>query len=158
MFMKYPVQLDETDRRILRALQRDATLSQAALAEEVGSSAASCWRRVKALEEAGVLKAAVRLVSPAAIGRDVNVLCQVRLKSHSDENREAFERFVAGRDEIMECYSTSGDWDYELRVVVPDVAAYENFLMRVVLHQPFIATAASRFALAQLKYQTALPV
>ncbi len=96
--MKYPVQLDETDRRILRALQRDATLSQAALAEQVGSSAASCWRRVKALEEAGVLKATVRLVQPAAIGRDVNVLCQVRLKSHSDENREAFERFVAGRD------------------------------------------------------------
>ncbi|MDE2073017.1 MAG: Lrp/AsnC ligand binding domain-containing protein, partial [Alphaproteobacteria bacterium] len=66
--------------------------------------------------------------------------------------------FVASREEIMECYSTSGDWDYELRVVVPDVAAYEHFLMRVLLHQPFIATAASRFALAQLKYQTALPV
>jgi Lrp/AsnC family transcriptional regulator len=156
--MKQTFQLDETDIRILKTLQRDAALSQAALAEQVGASPASCWRRIRSLEGAGVLRQTVRLVDPAAIGRDVNVLCQVRLKAHSDENRHAFERFVALRDEIMECYSTSGEWDYELRVVVADVAAYESFLMRVLLHQSMIATAASRFALAQIKYTTALPV
>lgn len=155
---KQTVQTDETDRRILRALQRDGALSQAALAEQVGTSPASCWRRVRALEEAGVLRQTVRLVNPSAVNRDVNVLCQVRLKSHTDENREGFERFVVHHEEIMECYSTSGEWDYELRIVVPDVAAYESFLMRTLLRQPSIATAASRFALAQIKYQTALPV
>ena len=156
--MKQAIQLDETDLRILKVLQQDATLSQAVLSERVGASATSCWRRVRALENAGVLGRTVRLVDPAAIWRTVNVLCQVRLKAHSDKNSQAFERFVTQRDEIMECYSTSGEWDYELRVVVPDVAAYESFLMRVLLHQPMIATAASRFALAQIKYTTALPV
>lgn len=82
----------------------------------------------------------------------MNILCQSRLKSHSDENRESFEDFVNQRSEMMECYSTSGEWGYEVRVVVANVAAYESFLMRILLHQKCIATAASRFALAQAKY------
>jgi Lrp/AsnC family transcriptional regulator len=150
--------LDPLDRRILRALQKDASLSHAALAEQVGASAASCWRRIRALEESGILREAVRLVDPQRIGRGVNVLCQVRMKSHTPENRLAFEQFVAAQSEIMECYSMSGEWDYLLRIVTGDVTEYEHFLMRSVLNHPAVATAASHFALNQVKYTTALPI
>lgn len=150
--------MDATDRKLLRHLQKDGSISHADLAARTGVSAASCWRRVKALEAAGVLGPVVRLVDARKVGRGVNVLCQVRLKSHSPEHRSEFERFMASHEEIMECYSMSGEWDYLLRVVVSDVAEYERFLMKDLLGQPNVATAASSFALSQLKYTTVVPV
>jgi DNA-binding Lrp family transcriptional regulator len=150
--------LDEIDRRLLRELQADAGQSQAALAEKVGASAASVWRRVRSLEEAGVLKGAVRLVDPERVGRGVSVICQLRMRSHAVEERAKFEAFVQTRAEIAECFAMSGEWDYMLRVVVRDVADYERFLMGELLKHPTIATAASHFALSQVKYTTALPV
>ncbi len=156
--MEVSLQVDETDRRLLRALQSDAGLSQAALAELVGISPASCWRRIQALEARGILLNTVRLLDAARVGRGVNVLCHVRMNSHAPESRGAFERFVADRPEVMECYSMSGEWDYLLRVVVADVAGYERFLMRDLLAHPRVATASSHFALGQVKYTTALPI
>jgi Lrp/AsnC family transcriptional regulator len=153
-----PVQLDDIDRRLLRALQEDAGQSQAALAEKVGTSAASVWRRVRALEETGVLRGAVRLVDPQLVGRGVSVICQLRMRSHAVEERARFEAFVQTREEIAECFAMSGEWDYLLRVVVRDVADYERFLMRELLSHPTIATAASHFALSQVKHTTAVPV
>jgi Lrp/AsnC family transcriptional regulator len=150
--------LDAIDRRILEQLQADALLSNADLAERVGSSAASCWRRVRNLEATGVLGKAVRLLDPEAIGRSVNVLCNVRVRGHAREVRSAFEEFVRERPEIIECYSMSGEWDYLLRIVVSDVADYERFLMRVLLEHPSVGGASSHFALSQTKYTTALPV
>jgi len=151
-------QLDEIDRKLLRALQDDASLSHAALAELVGASPASCWRRIKALEMSGVLKSLVRLVDPTQVGRGVSVMVQVRLKSHGEAERSDFEAFLRGRPEILECYAMSGEWDYLMRIVVEGVADYERFLMRQVLNHPHIANAASHFALSQLKYTTAIPV
>jgi DNA-binding Lrp family transcriptional regulator len=151
-------QLDEIDRRILRALQRDASLSHAALAEQVGASAASVWRRVRSLERAGVLGAAVRLASAEALGRAVNVLCQVRMVRQSVEARADFEAFIQSREEIVECYSMSGEWDYLLRIAVRDVADYDRFIMRGVLAHASVANAASNFALRQVKYTTEIPV
>lgn len=156
--MNATFQMDEVDRKILRALQEDAGLSHAALAERVGASPTSCWRRIKALEEAGVLRGAVRLVDPRSVGRGVNVMLQVRMKSHAPEMRQAFETFLRARPEIMECYSMSGEWDYLLRIVVADVADYERFLMRELLNHPNVAVSASHFALSQVKYTTAVPV
>lgn len=153
-----PDHLDEIDRRLLRELQADAYLSQAALAERVGASAASVWRRIRALEEAGVLRGAVRLVDPEKVGRGVSVICQLRMRSHATEERARFEAFVQTREEIAECFAMSGEWDYLLRVVVRDVAGYERFLMGELLRHPTIAAAASHFALARVKYATALPV
>src|SRR5688572_4765912 len=92
--------LDATDRRIVRALQRDASLSQAALAEKVGASAASIWRRVRNLEREGVLGATVRLVEPAKVGRSVNVMCQVRMHRQTVDARGEFEAFIQAREEI----------------------------------------------------------
>lgn len=156
--MKETHHLDEIDRRIVRALQRDAGLSHAALAEKVGASAASVWRRVRALEQAGVLGAAVRLANPELLERSVNVLCHVRMTRQTIEEREAFERFIQSREEIVECYSMSGEWDYLLRICVRDVADYDRFVMRGVLAHPSVANAASNFALRQVKYTTEIPV
>lgn len=149
---------DAIDRKILRILQCDATLSHAALAERAGTSAASCWRRVHALEQAGVLGATVRLLDPVAIGQALDVVCQVRMKSHDLDAREDFERFVAGYEEVMECFAMSGEWDYQLRIVTSDVGAYQEFLMRHLLCHPAVATSASHFALKRIKYTTAMPI
>ena len=153
-----PDQLDEIDRRLLRALQADAGQSHASLAEQVGASPASVWRRIRALESAGVLGPAVRLVDPGKVGCGVSVICQLRMRSHAAEERAKFETYIQSREEIAECFAMSGEWDYLLRVVVRDVADYERFLMRELLRHPTIATAASHFALSQVKQTTALPV
>ncbi|MFB0875117.1 MULTISPECIES: Lrp/AsnC family transcriptional regulator [unclassified Sphingobium] len=156
--MKQNRGFDEIDRKILTALQMDAAISHQDLAERVGASSASCWRRIKALEAAGILTATVRLVDPARVGRGVNVLCNIRMRSHAHDARNAFERFVDDRPEIVECFSMSGEWDYLIRVVVADVADYNRFLMQILLGHPSVAGAASHFALAMTKYTTALPL
>ena len=150
--------LDAIDRKLLSELQRDASLSHAELADRVGASTASCWRRIRALETDGVLGRHVRLVDPARIGRGVNVLCHIKIKNHSAETTEAFESFVASRNEIIECYSMSGDWGYLLRILVADVDDYNHFLMRTVVRHPSVATGSSHFALSQVKYTTAVPI
>ena len=156
--MSEPFHLDDVDRRIVRALQRDASQSHATLAESVGASAASVWRRVRALERAGVLGAHVRLADPALLGRSVNVLCQVRMTRQTMDARAEFESFIQSREEIVECYAMSGEWDYLLRIAVRDVADYDRFIRRGVLAHPSVANAASNFALRQVKYTTEIPV
>ena len=156
--MKENDQIDAVDRRIVRELQRDASLSHAALAERVGASPASAWRRVRALEKAGVLGKAVRLADPKHLGRPVSVLCQVRMTRQTVEARSDFEDFIQSREEIVECYAMSGEWDYLLRISVRDVADYDRFIMRGVLAHPSVAGAASNFALRQVKYTTEIPV
>lgn len=150
--------LDAIDRKLLVELQRDASLSHAALADRVGASTASCWRRIRALESVGVLRGPVRLVDPARVGRGVAVYCYIRLKNHAPEAGEEFEGFVNSRPEIIECCAMSGDWDYLLRIVVEGVDDYHVFLRKTVLRHPSVATASSQFALAQIKYTTAIPV
>ncbi|NWG45187.1 MAG: Lrp/AsnC family transcriptional regulator [Alphaproteobacteria bacterium] len=150
--------LDAIDRQILAALQADASLSHQALAERVGASPTSCWRRIRALEEAGILRKRVALVDGARVDLGVSVLCGIRLKSHSPAARRDIERLVATRPEILEGYAMSGEIDYMLRIVVRDVSAYEQFLTGWLLDNPHIASASSSFALRQIKYETALPV
>ncbi|RVT93553.1 Lrp/AsnC family transcriptional regulator [Sphingomonas crocodyli] len=150
--------LDPLDRRILRVLQRRGDISQADLALEVAASPASCWRRIKALEAADVLLEHVRLVDPYKVGRGLDVVCQVRLKSHEPEVRARFETFIQTQDQVLECLSMSGEWDYLLRVVAGDVREYETFLMRDLLGHPSVGTSASNFALARVKYSTSIPV
>ncbi len=156
--MKETDQLDAVDRRIIRELQRDASASHAALGERVGASPASVWRRVRNLEKAGVLGKTVRLADPHALDRSVNVLCQVRMSKQTVEARADFEQFIQSREEIVECYAMSGEWDYLLRISVRDVADYDRFIMRGVLAHPSVANAASNFALRQVKYTTEIPV
>jgi Lrp/AsnC family transcriptional regulator len=150
--------MDEIDRKIVRELQRDASLSHGALAERVGASPASVWRRIRGLDQAGVLGRTVRLANAEALDRAVNVLCQVRMTRQTIEARADFEQFIQSREEIVECYAMSGEWDYLLRIAVKDVADYDRFVMRGVLAHPSVAGAASNFALRQVKYTTEIPV
>jgi Lrp/AsnC family transcriptional regulator len=156
--MSEELHLDDVDRRIVRALQRDAGQSHATRAESVGASPASVWRRVRALERAGVLGANVRLADPARLGRSVNVMCQVRMTRQTMDARAEFESFIQSREEIVECYAMSGEWDYLLRIAVRDVADYDRFIRQGVLAHPSVANAASNFALRQVKYTTEIPV
>ncbi|WP_336978545.1 Lrp/AsnC family transcriptional regulator [Altererythrobacter fulvus] len=156
--MKQDVDLDRVDRKILALVQRDATLSHAEIAERVGASSASCWRRIKAMEAAGYLIGSVRLVDPNRVGRGVTVICNVRAKDFSPAASQAFEEFVHDSPEVVECYSMSGDWDFLLRIVASDVADYNSFLMDKLLRHPTVAGASSHFALETLKYTTELPV
>ncbi|WP_326525038.1 Lrp/AsnC family transcriptional regulator [Sphingomonas sp.] len=150
--------LDDVDVRILRALQRDGTRSSASLAETVGASQASCWRRIKALEERGILGGAVRLLNPKEMGLTVNVFCDIRLHDHEPATYLNFRGFVQSRSEIVECFSMSGEWDYLLRILTRSVEEYENFIMKILFVHPSVKTGSSRFALAMVKYTTALPI
>jgi Lrp/AsnC family transcriptional regulator len=150
--------LDEIDRRIIRAVQKSGDISSADLAERVGASSASCWRRMKALEANGILGPVVRLVNPDAIGLGLDVLCAIRMKSHDKVARAEFEQFLQQHDEVIECYSISGEWDYQVHIVTEDVKAYEAFLMGKLLSHPAVATSSSHFALKRIKYTTSLPV
>lgn len=152
------VNLDALDRRIVMELQHDASLSNAELAERVGSTGPSCWRRVKLLEEAGVLGRTVRLADQDLLGQSVNMLCNVRMRTFEAENVSTFESFVRAEDRILECFSMSGDWDYLLRVISSDVSDYESFLMHKLLKHPSVASASSHLALRITKYQTAIPI
>lgn len=139
-------------------LQVDASLSHVELAERVGSSAASVWRRIKALEGSGLLKQSVRLLDPKILGFNVRVLCNIRVRSHARDVRAAFEDFIGTRPEILECFSMSGDWDYLLHVIAADVTDYERFLMNVLLEHPSVGGASSHFALSITKSTTELPL
>jgi len=150
--------LDDADLRLLELLQLDASLSQAQLAERAGMSTTSCWRRIQRLEASGVIRRRVALLDPAALGLGVHVVVQVSLTEHSPRTARAFEALVAKCPEVVECYSMSGERDYMLRVIVRDIAAYDDFLTRTLLHHPVVASASSSFALRQIKYETALPI
>ena len=150
--------LDSIDRRILEVLQEDARISNTDLASRVGLSPSPCLRRVRDLEEHGVVRRYVALLDPAAVGLGVSVFVQVRLERQAEKGLETFEERILQRPEVLECYLMTGDADYLLRVVVPDVAAFEQFLLRHLTRIPGVASVKSSFALKQVKYRTSLPV
>ena len=150
--------LDEIDRRILDALQLNARISNAELAETVGLSPSPCLRRVRALERAGVIKSYATLLEPGAVGLPISVFVQVTLERQVEHALETFETAMLARAEVMECYLMTGDSDYLLRIVVSDLAAYERFLMDHLTRVPDVASIKSSFALNQVKYSTALPL
>ena len=149
---------DKLDRQILGLLQEEARLSNAELSERVGLSASPCWRRVRALEERGVIRKYVTLVAPEAIGLPVSVWVNVTLEEQVERRLEHFEAAIVRRPEVMECYLMTGESDYLLRVVVPDIAAYQRFLLEHLTRIEGIASIKSSFALKQVKYKTALPL
>lgn len=150
--------LDRIDRRILAHLQVAGNLANNELADKVGLSPSPCLRRVKALEEAGVISRYVALVDPASVDLPVNIFVSVSLDRQVEERLDAFEAAVMERPEVLECYLMTGDADYLLRVVVPDLASYERFLKEHLTRIPGIASIRSSFALKQVRYRTALPL
>lgn len=148
------MKLDRTDRAILNLLQEDSQLTHQQIAERVGSSSSSVWRRIQALEEAGVIEARVALVAPASIGIRVSVICNVKLAHHNDSSRVAFEDMMLQAAEVMACYAVSGNHDYTLLVMVRDVEDYERFLTQKLLNSPLVDAAASSFTLRTVKRST----
>ncbi len=150
--------LDRIAWRILDRLQRDARISNADLAREVGLSPSPCLRRVRELEQSGVIKDYVTLLEPAEVGLPISVFVQVTLERQVERALETFEHAMLDRAEVMECYLMTGDADYLLRVAVADVEAYETFLKEHLTRVPGVSGIKSSFALNQVKYRTALPL
>lgn len=151
-------QLDAIDRRILEHLQDNARISNVDLAARVGISASPCWRRVRELEESGVISNYVTLIDAASVGLTVSVFVNVSLEKQVERELDVFQNAIRERPEVMECYLMTGEADFLLRVVVPDLMAYERFLMDHLTRVPGIASIKSSFALKQVKYRTALPL
>lgn len=150
--------LDQIDRKILVELQNDARISNVDLAQRVGLSPSPCLRRVRALERSGVIKRYGTLLDAAKVGLGVSIFVQVTLERQIEAALETFEEAVGARPEIVEAYLMTGDADYLLRIVVPDMEAYEQFLKQHLTRIPGVASIKSSFALNQVKYSTALPL
>jgi Lrp/AsnC family transcriptional regulator len=150
--------LSRSDRRLLNELQRDTTRNQSELAELVGMSRTSCWRRIREFEEAGLIERQVALLDPKIAGFNIQVLLLVAMTEHTDENRQSFERHVSLLPQVTECFSVSGDRDYVLHVVVQDMDTYNEFLNAEVLKHPAVRSASSTFVLRRVKYSTELPL
>ncbi|MEL6508851.1 MAG: Lrp/AsnC family transcriptional regulator [Pseudomonadota bacterium] len=148
--------MDDIDRRILSVLQRDATISMDALSELVHLSRNACWRRVKQMEEAGILKARVALVDPEALGLGLSVFVMIRTASHEPEWLERFEAAVKTLPEIIGAHRMSGDLDYVLRVCVASVKDYDRFYQRLIERVP-VAEISASFVMDDIKDTTALP-
>ena len=150
--------LDATDIRLLRILQENARLSNVELAERVGLSASPCLRRMRQLEDSGVIKGYMTLIDQNVIGLPVSVFISVTLKEQSERALDEFEGRIRALPEVMECYLMTGTADYLLRVVTADLAAYERFLKEHLTRIPAIASIQSSFALKQVSFRTALPL
>jgi len=151
-------ELDEIDSKILAELQANARLRNVELAEKVGLSASPCLRRVRRLEELGIIKGYATLVDQQAVNLPVSVFIQVTLEKQIEPALELFERQIREWPEVMECYLMTGDADYHLRVVTADLAQYERFLMDKLTRLDGVASIKSAFSLKQVAYRTALPV
>jgi Lrp/AsnC family transcriptional regulator, leucine-responsive regulatory protein len=152
------IDLDTIDAKILEALQEDARISNVDLARKVGLSPSPCLRRVRELETRGVIRRSVTLLDAEAIGLPVSIFVNVTLEKQVERALEVFESAVRKRPEVMECYLMTGEADYLLRVVVPDLTAYQRFLMDHLTRVPGVASIKSSFALKQVQYRTALPL
>ncbi len=128
------------------------------LGELVGLSHTPCWRRVKRLEQEGFIQAKVTLLDASKLALDVTVHAYIIIQSHDEDSLNAFEDAVQSVREIVECYSTSGDKDYVLRIVTKNVADYEQLLKKTIVQLPNVASVNSTFALKQVKFTTQLPI
>ena len=149
--------LDPIDRRILRELQRDATVPIADLALHVGLSQTPCWKRVKRLTDAGVITRRVALLAREKLDLALVVFVSIKTSHHDQEWLDAFAKAASGMPEVVEFYRLSGDTDYLMKVLVRDIAAYDAFYKRLIASVP-LSDVSSAFAMEQIKSTTALPV
>jgi DNA-binding Lrp family transcriptional regulator len=150
--------MDSTDYRILGALQEQGRISNQDLAERVGISTAACWRRVRALEAAGTISAYTALLDRRQLGMALCAFVHVSLSRHQRQSTVDFEAAVATRPEVLECFATTGDADFILRVVTSDIESFDRFLEEFLFGLEGIAQIRSNIALRELKFATALPL
>lgn len=149
--------MDKTDHRILRELQKDGRLSNAELAERVNLSPSPCLRRLRNLEQSGVIEGYTAIVNQKAYGLPITVFIQIRLEHHSSQAAKIFEKNIKSIDEIIDCHLMTGDTDYLLRVVVESLEAYEIFIRERIHPIPSIASINTSFAYGVVKQSRCLP-
>ncbi|WP_043316041.1 Lrp/AsnC family transcriptional regulator [Microbulbifer sp. HZ11] len=149
--------LDAIDRQLLAILQSDVSLSIEELAERVGLTKTPCWRRIQKLEKSGIIRRKVALLDAEVLGLPVSVFAQVKTNQHTAEWAESFARAMGDLPEVVDCYRMAGDYDYILRIVVSDVAAYDRFYKKLIGHSG-ISDVSSTFAMEQIKSTTELPI
>lgn len=150
--------LDRGDARILDLIQQHGDLSAAEIAERLGMTASTCWRRVSRLEELGVIRKRVALLDAEKVGLNVLVFSHVKLAAHGRDALLKFEQAVRQHPEILECYTLMGDTDFLLRIVCRDIKAYEAFFLDHLSRFPGVQSVHSSIALSVIKQTTALPV
>ena len=150
--------LDEFDKKILERLQRDATIAVAELAEQVGLSQSTCWRRINLLEQAGIIRDRVALLDAKALGLEVTVFANIKLSAHGRRSLSEFEEAISVCPEVVECYTMSGEMDFLIRIVTRDIESYERFLRSTLLQMPSVQEVHSHIALSRVKQTTALPL
>ncbi len=150
--------LSSKDRAILVELQGDSRLTMQQLAEKVGLSSSACWRRVRSLEESGVIDRYAVIVNPAKAGFSLSSMTLVSLARHEERNVENFVKEVKRHPEVLECFATSGEADFHLRVVVEDIDAYNKFLDDFIFRIPGVSQVRSNIVLKEIKVDTALPL
>lgn len=148
---------DAVDLKILKLLQQDSTTAVAEIGKQVGLSTTPCWRRIQKLEEAGVIRSRVALLEPSKINLGVNVFVAISTNQHTEEWLKRFHHAIIEMPEVVEFYRMSGQVDYLLRVVVPDIPAYDAFYKRLI-SQIDISDVSSSFAMEQIKSTTELPL
>lgn len=149
--------IEPQDRRLLAELQRDSRRSNQQLADDLSMSASACWRRVRALEEAGIVSRYAALVDREKAGFATSAILHVSLDRHDAKFVTEFVARVQRRPEVLECFATTGDADYHLRVVVADMAAYNRFLDEFMFRIPGIRHVRTNMILKEIKYDIALP-
>ena len=149
--------MDRIDKRILSLLQKDSTIPVAEIGKKVGLSTTPCWRRIQKLEEDGVIQKRVAVLNPTAVNAKVTVFVSIRTNSHNAEWLKRFSEVTREFPEIVEMYRMSGEVDYLLRVVVPDIQAYDIFYQKLISRVD-ITDVSSSFAMEQIKYTTQLPL
>jgi len=152
------MKLDTIDRKILAALQDNGRLSNVELAERVGLSPSPCLRRVRLLEDAGIISRYVALIDQNAVGLPVSVFISIKLERQQEDDLDLFETEVSRYPEVLECYLMTGTRDYLLRVAPRDLAGYERFLKTKLTRIENVASIESSFALKQVKYTNSLPL
>ena len=145
------IELDDIDKRIVSTLQSEGRLPMVDLAERVGLSPTPCQRRVKRLEEEGVIERYAALVAPSALGLALQTLVQVTLDDHSEKTVAAFESAIRARPEVVACYAVTGDMDFLLHVLAPDLASFSEFAMKALLRMPGVRGTRSSFIMQAVK-------
>ena len=150
--------IDAMDVRILQEIQDNARISNHDLAERVGLSPSPCWRRMRRLEEDGVVERYAALLNPEAVGLHITAYAHVMLENHHAETVRLFDDMIGSQPAVLECCSTSGEYDYLLKVVAPSMKAYEAFLSNVLMQTPSVRSVSTSFVLKQKKATTNLPL
>ncbi|WP_086482069.1 Lrp/AsnC family transcriptional regulator [Oceanospirillum sanctuarii] len=150
--------MDKTDQTILKILQQDCTTPVQQIADAVNLSVTPCWKRIRKLEEKGIIRQRVALLEPAQVDLGVSVFVHLKTQRHDDAWLKSFAERVTAFDEVMECYRMAGEWDYLLRVVAKDIAAFDRFYKKLISGVEGLSDVSSSFAMEEIKYTTQLPL